>query len=81
MDVRCALTLCLMARSWAADMAPGGLGSDGSASFDGTAPARDRARSVNPRSWLTNSSIERLTSPLGAVPGVACSSSRSMLRP
>ena len=45
-----------MARSWAADIAPGGEGSRGSEK--GTAP---RARSVKLRSWPTNSSTDRLT--------------------
>jgi hypothetical protein len=63
-DRRWALTACDTARNWAADIAPGGLGSAGSDSFDGTAPARLRARSVKPRSWLTNSSMDRATKPL-----------------
>src|SRR3712207_9194130 len=45
-----------MARSWAAESAPGGEGSRGIEK--GTAP---RARSVKLRSWPTNSSTDRLT--------------------
>ena len=58
-DCRWARTVCWTARSCAADMAPGGLGSAGRCSFDGTVPAIDRARSENPRNWETNSSIDR----------------------
>jgi hypothetical protein len=66
MDCRWALTVAATARSCAADMAPGGLGSAGSDNRPGTAPAIERALSVNPRSWFTNSSTERATSPLDA---------------
>src|SRR3712207_9214676 len=53
---RCLGTAGTMARSWAADIAPGGEGSRGSE--NGTAA---RARSVKLRSWPTNSSTDRLT--------------------
>src|SRR3982750_1253414 len=77
MDSRWALTVWATARSWAADMAPGGLGSAGRCSREGTEPAIERARSVNPRSWLTNSSIERPT----RLPAAASGSDRSCAPP
>jgi hypothetical protein len=66
MDCRWAAMVVATARSWAADIAPGGLGSAGSDNRPGTAPASERALSVNPRSWFTNSSIDLETSPLDA---------------
>jgi hypothetical protein len=60
---RWALTVWATAANCAADRAPGGLGSAGSDSADGVAPARLRDRSVKPRSWATNSSIDRPTNP------------------